>query len=424
MLPVCRKVFYEDKTPGLGTVVRDRAYPRPCVVGIGTVFERVERCKARVKENRESVVVEAGGKRLCYPRGVWEEVQRRVRKKESILLAGPPGTGKSELAQLIACSLGYHVVVLEAPRVLSKFVGESEQRLRRLLEEAEANEPSVILMDEAEELLVRRRLGGDNVYADVYHTLVNMLLRTMQRWSNEGREIIFVAATNASLSAIDRAFLRRGRFGRPVIVPPPSPDCIRRILEWHGKDPSDEEVAMLAGMGVSAADLADYAETGKLPVAPDTGLARLPGIRVKGFASLEYTRYSVATRSVLADIAIAGAIAASHDRPAVMVTSDKRVEEAFWLAEQLGAYLVVPRYLYQFERIIAEYRGPLIVVGRLVEDTFPLDSSTVINYVSAQELARLMCLFAGREPKSRITGYDTVWRVGLDCLRRLRRVGG
>ncbi len=423
MLPVCRKVFYEGEPPGLGTVVYGRAYPRPCVVGLGTVFERVERCEVKVERNGESVTVEAGGKRLCYPRRVWEEVEARIGRRESILLAGPPGTGKSELAQLIACSLGYHVVRLEAPEVLSKYVGESEQRLRRLLGEAEANEPSVVLMDEAEELLVRRRLGGDNIYADVYHTLVNMLLRTMQRWNSERREIIIIAATNASLSAIDRAFLRKGRFGRPIIVPPPGPDCIRRILEWHGKSPTDEEVAMLASMGVGAADLAEYAETGKVPVAPYTGLARLPGVKIHGLSYLEYTRYSVSTKSILADMAVAGAIAASHDRPAVMVTSDNRVEEAFWLAEQLDAYLVVPRYLYQFERIVAEYRGPLIVVGRLLEDTFIIDGSTLINYVGAGELARILCSFAGREPRSRVTGYDSAWRLGLECLRKLRRLG-
>ncbi|MEM1706476.1 MAG: AAA family ATPase, partial [Thermosphaera sp.] len=79
-----------------------------------------------------------------------------IEPPKGILLYGPPGTGKTLLAKALASDMGARFVAINGPEIMSKFYGESEERLRKIFEEAQANAPSVIFIDEIDSIAPKR----------------------------------------------------------------------------------------------------------------------------------------------------------------------------------------------------------------------------------------------------------------------------
>ena len=71
-----------------------------------------------------------------------------IEPPKGVLLFGPPGTGKTLIAKAVASESGAHFIPIAGPEVISKYYGESEQRLREVFEEARENAPSIIFIDE------------------------------------------------------------------------------------------------------------------------------------------------------------------------------------------------------------------------------------------------------------------------------------
>jgi len=181
-----------------------------------------------------------------------------IEPPKGVLLFGPPGTGKTLIAKAVASESGAHFISIAGPEVISKYYGESEQKLREIFDEAEQNAPSIIFIDELDSITPRR----EEVTGEVERRVVAQLLTMMDGLEERG-QVVVIGATNR-VDAIDPALRRPGRFDREIeIGVPTEPDRIE-ILKIHTRGmPLSEEVnlEMLAQQthGFVGADLAALA---------------------------------------------------------------------------------------------------------------------------------------------------------------------
>jgi transitional endoplasmic reticulum ATPase len=181
-----------------------------------------------------------------------------IEPPKGVLLFGPPGTGKTLIAKAVASESGAHFISIAGPEVISKYYGESEQRLREVFEEARENAPSIIFIDELDSIAPRR----DEVTGEVERRVVAQLLTMMDGLEERG-QVVVIGATNR-VDAIDAALRRPGRFDREIeIGVPAEPDRIE-ILKIHTRGmPLAEDVSLEAlaqqTHGFVGADLAALA---------------------------------------------------------------------------------------------------------------------------------------------------------------------
>jgi ATP-dependent 26S proteasome regulatory subunit len=173
--------------------------------------------------------------RVRHKRRVYEEwgFARKVAKGLglSALFSGPPGTGKTMVAGIIADDLALDLYQVDLSRIVSKYVGETEKNLASLFDAAEAGH-AIILFDEADSLFARRTEVKSSV--DRYANLeVNYLLQRMEQFSG-----ITILTTNLD-SSIDEAFRRRLSFR----VDFPMPEPPEREKLWRAMIPTQAQVA-------------------------------------------------------------------------------------------------------------------------------------------------------------------------------------
>ena len=145
-----------------------------------------------------------------------------------MILYGPPGTGKTLLAKAVATESAANFIAIKGPEVMSKWVGESEKKLREIFRKAKQVSPCIIFLDELDALAPTRGSSGDNNVSD---RLVDQLLTSMDGLENlEG--VVIIGATNRP-EIIDQALLRPGRFDRMILVGEPDELARKKILEIH-----------------------------------------------------------------------------------------------------------------------------------------------------------------------------------------------
>ena len=173
---------------------------------------------------------------------------------KGVLLYGPPGTGKTLIAKAVANEVDAHFITLSGPEIMSKYYGESEQRLREIFEEAKENAPAIIFIDEIDSIAPKR----EEVTGEVERRVVAQLLALMDGLEARG-DVIVIAATNRP-DAIDPALRRPGRFDREIEIGVPDRDGRKEILEIHtrgmplAEDVNLDELAELT-IGFVGADL-------------------------------------------------------------------------------------------------------------------------------------------------------------------------
>lgn len=145
-----------------------------------------------------------------------------------ILLYGPPGTGKTLLAKIIANQAGANFISIRGPEVFSKWIGESEKRIRQIFTKAREVSPSIIFFDEIDAITARRGMGND-----VADRVVTQLLTEMDGIESS-RGVYVIAATNRK-ELIDPAFLRPGRFDYHIYIPLPDTKARYEIFKIHLK---------------------------------------------------------------------------------------------------------------------------------------------------------------------------------------------
>lgn len=173
---------------------------------------------------------------------------------KGILFNGPPGTGKTTIAKVVANMAGLSFFVLSANEIVSKWVGESEKNLTKLFETARENAPSVIFIDEIDTLGKKRSDGGGG------HTdaLLNHLLQLIDGVV-KAEGVYVIGATNRA-DLVDEALRRAGRLNRTIEIPLPDVDGRRKLFSLYLgklKLASDVDIELLAAatQGNSGADI-------------------------------------------------------------------------------------------------------------------------------------------------------------------------
>ena len=160
-----------------------------------------------------------------------------------VLLHGPPGTGKTRLAQAVANESDAEFFTINGPEIMGSGYGESEKRLREVFEEAARVAPSIIFIDEIDSIAPKRT----QVPGEAEKRLVAQLLTLMDGLEARAH-LVVIAATNRP-DAIDEALRRPGRFDREIVIGVPDESGRREILGIHTR-------GMPLGEGVDLKELA------------------------------------------------------------------------------------------------------------------------------------------------------------------------
>ncbi len=178
---------------------------------------------------------------------------------KGVLLFGPPGTGKTLLARAVAGEAGVPFYTISGSDFVEMFVGVGASRVRDLFEQAKANAPAIVFVDEIDAVGRHRGAGMGGGHDEREQTL-NQLLVEMDGFDTKGG-VILIAATNRP-DILDPALLRPGRFDRQIAVDAPDMEGRKAILRVHAKgkpfapDVDLDSVARRTP-GFSGADLAN-----------------------------------------------------------------------------------------------------------------------------------------------------------------------
>lgn len=153
-----------------------------------------------------------------------------IRPPRGIMLYGPPGCGKTYIVKALANEAGVNFISVKGPEVLSKWVGESEQKIRDIFRRARQVAPSIIFFDEMDAIAPRRGMESG---ARVTEQIVSQILTEMSG-IEEMEGVVVIAATNRP-DIIDPALLRPGRFDKLIYAPAPDRESRKKIFEVHTK---------------------------------------------------------------------------------------------------------------------------------------------------------------------------------------------
>ncbi|MDP9070648.1 MAG: ATP-dependent zinc metalloprotease FtsH [Actinomycetota bacterium] len=185
---------------------------------------------------------------------------------KGVLLFGPPGTGKTLLARAVAGEAGVPFFSISGSDFVEMFVGVGASRVRDLFDQAKANPPAIIFIDEIDAVGRHRGAGLGGGHDEREQTL-NQLLVEMDGFDTKAG-VILIAATNRP-DILDPALLRPGRFDRQIVVDRPDLGGRKRILDVHAKgkpleDSINLEVLARRTPGFTGADLANLMNEGAL----------------------------------------------------------------------------------------------------------------------------------------------------------------
>ena len=210
-------------------------------------YEDIGGLKEEIRKIREMVELP-----LKYPE-LFERLG--IEAPKGVLLYGPPGTGKTLLAKAVANETNAAFFSISGPEIMSKYYGESEERLREIFRQAEENAPSIIFIDEIDAIAPKR----EEVTGEVEKRVVAQLLALMDGLKPRGR-VVVIGATNRP-NALDPALRRPGRFDREIEIGVPNKQGRFEILQIHTRNmplADDVDLEKIASIthGFVGADLA------------------------------------------------------------------------------------------------------------------------------------------------------------------------
>lgn len=146
-----------------------------------------------------------------------------------MLLYGPPGCGKTFFAKKLAEEVGFNFVMRTPSDLKSRYVNATQENIAAMFKEAEENAPTIIFIDEINELLPKRNSDAH----EMSRSAVNEMLAQMDRTGEKG--VFVIGATNLP-DEIDEAMLRTGRLEKKIFVGPPDAEARREMFEMYLKD--------------------------------------------------------------------------------------------------------------------------------------------------------------------------------------------
>ena len=196
------------------------------IEGVGNLvdvsYEDIGGLKEEVKKVREMIEIPLKRPELFEKLG--------IAPPKGVLMHGPPGTGKTLLAKAVASESDAHFILINGPEIMSKYVGGSEENLREYFEEAEANSPSIIFIDELDAIAPKR----EDTNGETERRTVAQLLTLMDGLKSRG-QVVVIGATNRP-DSLDAALRRPGRFDREIEIGVPDSDEREEILEIHTRN--------------------------------------------------------------------------------------------------------------------------------------------------------------------------------------------
>ncbi|KAI2632037.1 AAA-domain-containing protein [Hypoxylon sp. NC1633] len=200
-------------------------------------------------------------------------LENGVEATRGVLLHGPPGCGKTMLANAFAASLGVAYIPVSAPSLVAGMSGESEKKIRELYDEAKSLAPCLIFIDEIDAIMGKR----ENAQREMEKRIVAQMLTCMDDLAPQklgGKLVVTLAATNRP-DSIDPALRRAGRFNQEISLGVPNEafrEAILRKMLQVGNISPDMDYKLLARRtpGFVGADLKDVVSVAKNEMARET----------------------------------------------------------------------------------------------------------------------------------------------------------
>lgn len=378
-----------------GSIVK--AIPPGCTPSSRTIVEERETEKVEYgRENGFCVVREP--KKAVLPEKACD-ILDSVSKGETprLLLLGPPGTGKSLTLKLAAKLFPGHVVMVEPEALFNQYVGQTERSVYEVFNEAEANQPSLIAIDEGD-LFIEERGSSNDAYGRISANVVRIFLRKLQELYNSNARVGVIVTSNKSVRALDTALLRGERFDDIIYFPVPTPDSIRLLAKLYGKEISEEEIRRLVEKALTFSNISHYIRTGELKE-----------FRVANFAKVEYYE-PVEVRLKLGDRArvviaehyplsckLAAVIASSvYRKPLLVLIDANRLYDLVFLGQSMQLPIAIPYSSFIADTaamLVYDYDYPVFFCGEEWSLGYlRLSLRELERWISIEELAdRLGC---------------------------------
>jgi len=185
-------------------------------------YEDIGGCRKQMAQIREMIELPLRHPSLFKTLG--------VKPPRGVLMYGPPGSGKTLIARAVANETGAFFFLINGPEIMSKMAGEAEGKLREAFNQADANAPAIIFIDELDSIAPKR----DKTGGEVERRIVSQLLTLMDGMKSRGQTVV-IAATNRP-NSIDGALRRFGRFDKEIDIGVPDEVGRMEILTIHTKN--------------------------------------------------------------------------------------------------------------------------------------------------------------------------------------------
>lgn len=186
-------------------------------------------------------------------------IESGIQAPRGVILSGPPGVGKTMMAEAIAGQAGVPVIIISGPEVLNPFVGGTEDNLRKLFEIAKQSAPCILCIDEIDAIASKRSSNAERSHDKYLNAQVDQLLSLL---SQNHPGVIVIGTTN-DFKKLDPAVVRQGRFDKHIYISLPDLETRLRLLEIYTKNKrldskvSLDELAKLSA-GFSGAKIAAW----------------------------------------------------------------------------------------------------------------------------------------------------------------------